>query len=585
VGSHGQQLRQYFQNDDLEGGAEFVKDLSNRLSGPGLISAQESVSTERLNLNLDERVRAQYEIGAEQTSFSPLGFALMLSRMKPGRGPDKLASALIEAGMCSTEQNDLGLALSLNRVTYAERLLASPCKVHDLEDRPDAWTRPLREYGGMVVDLSKELLRRDSGETGGAANWVFESCDPRESPEQLYCSLPAMAQWRERSPTLRDLLGAADRKALGRIVDVGLLRRAVSEWYLPYMAAVAVHHAAQGFALDVILPMGWLPAQVGGGTMLHHLAFFGDTNASRMLLAHDPGLEARRTPRQRTAADIARGAGVAGYLGDEGEPDGAAKGCPVLMPDFLPRGEGTNGGWNTEPTVDLSAEFWQAERCRKKYCKLVDVAPERCTGKVAEATATMVGQPPKGDALDIEQPFIFRNGASGAAGWTWQTSFSYEIFIARYGREPFDVSGYPYQSQYEADAEERQVSAEELHARAPTNASRREWRDAAAAPIFGRRPPQPLPYIFDKTDDRKKWPLLRELPAYPSLLFDNADWGGLTMRPLMTQLGIGPAYTGAPPHTHSAAWNGLAHGTKLWFLFPPHKARQSFGPGLDQQAY
>ena len=130
VGSHGQQLRQYFQNDDLEGGAEFVKDLSNRLSGPGLISAQESVSTERLNLNLDERVRAQYEIGAEQTSFSPLGFALMLSRMKPGRGPDKLASALIEAGMCSTEQNDLGLALSLNRVTYAERLLASPCKVH-----------------------------------------------------------------------------------------------------------------------------------------------------------------------------------------------------------------------------------------------------------------------------------------------------------------------------------------------------------------------------------------------------------------------------------------------------------------------
>ena len=45
-----------------------------------------------------------------------------------------------------------------------------------------AWTRPLREFGGMVVDLSKELLRRDSGESGGGANWVFESCDPRESP-------------------------------------------------------------------------------------------------------------------------------------------------------------------------------------------------------------------------------------------------------------------------------------------------------------------------------------------------------------------------------------------------------------------
>ena len=35
------------------------------------------------------------------------------------------------------------------------------------------------------------------------------------------------------------------------------------------------------------------------------------------------------------------------------------------------------------------------------------------------------------------------------------------------------------------------------------------------------------------------------------------------------QFFLGPAYTGAPPHTHGAAWNALAHGLKLWFLFPP----------------
>ena len=47
------------------------------------------------------------------------------------------------------------------------------------------------------------------------------------------------------------------------------------------------------------------------------------------------------------------------------------------------------------------------------------------------------------------------------------------------------------------------------------------------------------------------------------------------------QFFLGPAYTGAPPHTHGAAWNALAHGLKLWFLFPPSSGYYVSKPIVD----
>ena len=41
----------------------------------------------------------------------------------------------------------------------------------------------------------------------------------------------------------------------------------------------------------------------------------------------------------------------------------------------------------------------------------------------------------------------------------------------------------------------------------------------------------------------------------------------------------GPALSGAQPHTHTAAWNGLVAGRKQWFLWPPHHSQDHAGSG------
>lgn len=42
--------------------------------------------------------------------------------------------------------------------------------------------------------------------------------------------------------------------------------------------------------------------------------------------------------------------------------------------------------------------------------------------------------------------------------------------------------------------------------------------------------------------------------------------------PVLTQFNLGPALTGAQPHFHGDAWNGLVYGRKQWFISPPSRA-------------
>ena len=46
------------------------------------------------------------------------------------------------------------------------------------------------------------------------------------------------------------------------------------------------------------------------------------------------------------------------------------------------------------------------------------------------------------------------------------------------------------------------------------------------------------------------------------------------------QFYVGGAFSGAPPHFHNHAWNGLAYGRKRWFLWPPSVAFYSSTPIL-----
>ncbi len=42
--------------------------------------------------------------------------------------------------------------------------------------------------------------------------------------------------------------------------------------------------------------------------------------------------------------------------------------------------------------------------------------------------------------------------------------------------------------------------------------------------------------------------------------------------PVLTQFNLGPALTGAQPHFHGDAWNGLVYGRKQWFISRPSHA-------------
>ena len=42
--------------------------------------------------------------------------------------------------------------------------------------------------------------------------------------------------------------------------------------------------------------------------------------------------------------------------------------------------------------------------------------------------------------------------------------------------------------------------------------------------------------------------------------------------PVLTQFNLGPALTGAQPHFHGDAWNGLVYGRKQWFISQPSRA-------------
>ena len=79
-------------------------------------------------------------------------------------------------------------------------------------------------------------------------------------------------------------------------------------------------------------------------------------------------------------------------------------------------------------------------------------------------------------------------------------------------------------------------------------------------------PTSPPPaYVFDSRFLHVH-PEVLETAAFPS--YTEAEYGYHTLR----QFALGPAMSGAPPHFHPSAWNGVLAGAKLWWLFPPELA-------------
>ena len=72
------------------------------------------------------------------------------------------------------------------------------------------------------------------------------------------------------------------------------------------------------------------------------------------------------------------------------------------------------------------------------------------------------------------------------------------------------------------------------------------------------------PYVFDGQIGMK-------LPDFDALFDPPPPFFGDYAR-VLTQLSLGPALSGAPPHFHGDTWNALLYGSKRWFLFEPAEA-------------
>lgn len=93
----------------------------------------------------------------------------------------------------------------------------------------------------------------------------------------------------------------------------------------------------------------------------------------------------------------------------------------------------------------------------------------------------------------------------------------------------------------------------------------REWLpsgDSSAAESDVVAQPSPPPYIFDSSLLFAKAEVMSGM-SFPA--FTESRYNYTTLR----QFAMGPALSGAPPHFHPSAWNGVAVGAKLWLLSPP----------------
>ncbi len=175
----------------------------------------------------------------------------------------------------------------------------------------------------------------------------------------------------------------------------------------------------------------------------------------------------------------------------------------------------------------------------------------------------------------FDRPFIASGSAtSGDDVAEWRRRWSREAFLASHGHERFATSAFPYAGVYSAKTAAAQPS-HSAHARPLieiVDATRRAARtlEVADASVLARRPATVTPYVFSAEHrSRSSRRFLLEVAHSLAAVTDGHCARDEKFTPKLIQFFLGPAYSGAPPHVHGAAWNGLAHGLKLWFFFPP----------------
>ena len=163
------------------------------------------------------------------------------------------------------------------------------------------------------------------------------------------------------------------------------------------------------------------------------------------------------------------------------------------------------------------------------------------------------------DFVSVKEPFI-ASGLIDRAKWSALDRWTHAELLARHGDSEVSVSALPYATAYGRKTTQMRL------------------RDYVARHIEGgesvlaaqRRGGGGMQYVFDS----------QILHRDAALRADFSPLDALNFSSRLEQFYVGPAWSGAHPHFHGDAWNGLVFGSKLWVLFPPQEAFFTAKPAL-----
>ena len=513
----------------------------------------------RQRFSMDER----YTRG----EFSLLGLALLNGRLASSQDGGvkllhnlraaalRLADELNHIDACRADERAFGVAIRLDLLPQVEAMLRSGCRPP--ADDPHAWLHAWRNAPAMVSALSKELLKRDDGLESGLG-WGTPGCrDGRPD-----CFLPPLAIWLARSPTLSQLWARAGRRELGRVVHTAETRAAVEEWTLPLLDALIEEGAAGrsqdptavgSIDLDAELPDASLSPdwKAGCGVEGCTKMTLGRVLAGAGSLVALGRLHAAGTAHGWTVTDEFEETSV--RLSRDGLLDEADR-CATQI--TVAEAEASSGGWS-DVSVALSDAFLANATCLRPF------APDAHVATVATTR------------MPTDRPFVSRGAAISSDVAEWRRRWSRDAFVEIHGRERFATTAFPYAGVYSAKTASTQPShgSDSRPLSEFVDATRREARTVeATGRVLARRPASAVPYVFSaEHKSRSSRRFLADVAYSLATAMDGECASGERRAPKIIQFFLGPAYSGAPPHVHGAAWNGLAHGLKLWFFFPPSR--------------
>ena len=305
-----------------------------------------------------------------------------------------------------------------------------------------------------------------------------------------------------------------------------------------------------GETLDILLgtnTCNFNQQDLKGRTALHQAAMFGNLRAVEVLLSagapvnilDTAGFSALHYAARRGYAEIVAALEAAASGGVMG-----AKGLfGLLYSDLQARKYAETRPWKPIAGRDLGG--WRggsdSDELLLDYCDLPEIKKEDFTGEVF------------GRYIVANKPFIVRGYG---LDWKMRTAWRRDHFLHKYGELRFETGAIGYASTLGFEAPEMSVREYVQY----MESDNKEYNNTL--------------YIFQNGVGRSHPELSGDFDQHPEVVKQIPQAVGFQSagESAGKQFYLGPKNTGAQPHTHNHAWNMMAYGRKLWYMWSPDAA-------------